>query len=200
MALTVLRVESLTTTLGQAVSLALASGEILGIRGASGCGKSLLLRALVDLDLNTGEVWLDNRARSTIPAHQWRRQVGLLPAESHWWSDRVGDHFPKLLWPDEWLSQLGLNQEALSWSVNRLSSGERQRLALLRLLASRPNVLLLDEPTANLDGETTLNVEKILLDLRQDQQIPMIWVSHDPNQLARVADRVLVMEAGGFIS
>jgi ABC-type iron transport system FetAB ATPase subunit len=75
--------------------------------------------------------------------------------------------------------------------VARLSSGERQRLALLRLLANTPRVLLLDEPTANLDPASTLRVEAVIGEFRKTHRAAVIWVSHDPAQIARVANRHL---------
>ena len=84
----------------------------------------------------------------------------------------------------------------MDWSVARLSSGERQRLALLRVLANRPPVLLLDEPTANLDEATTARVEALLKDYRTLHGAGVLWVSHDPQQLRRVADRHLRIADG----
>lgn len=82
----------------------------------------------------------------------------------------------------------------LKWEVRRLSSGERQRLSLLYLLADRPRVLLLDEPTANLD---TADIEKVELisGYRLNHQATVIWVSHELNQLARVADRCFIVKS-----
>jgi len=86
---------------------------------------------------------------------------------------------------------LGLDARLLGEPVARLSSGERQRCALLRLLANEPQVLLLDEPTANLDPLSAQRVEAVVADYRQTRQAAVIWVSHDPAQIARVADRHL---------
>ncbi|MFP4061356.1 MAG: ATP-binding cassette domain-containing protein, partial [Halochromatium sp.] len=75
------------------IDLAIDAGELVFISGPSGAGKSLLLRAIADLDPSQGEALLDARPRAAIPAPEWRRRVGLLPAESGWWADRVGAHF-----------------------------------------------------------------------------------------------------------
>ncbi|MEJ2659939.1 MAG: ABC transporter ATP-binding protein [Desulfobacteraceae bacterium] len=165
------------------VHLALEPGQCVGLTGASGSGKSLFLRALADLDPHAGSMYLDGVAADRVPAPRWRRQVGLLPAESAWWHDTVGPHFEQV--PKPWLGELGFNGGVMDWQVSRLSSGERQRLALLRLLIQKPRVLLLDEPTANLDRRNTQCVESLLVRYRQEHAVMMIWVSHDPEQLQR---------------
>ena len=84
--------------------------------------------------------------------------------------------------------------------VARLSSGEKQRLALMRLLANRPQVLLLDEPTANLDPENTRRVEAVITEYRRAHKAVVIWVSHDPEQVTRVANRYYEMTNGALQS
>ena len=176
------------------VTLTLQARECLCITGASGTGKTLLLRALADLDPHDGEVLLANVASARIAADQWRRQVGLLPPESSWWEVRTGEHFRTgAALP---LARLGLAESLLDAPVSRLSSGERQRLALLRLLANQPKVLLLDEPTANLDPENTRRVEALIAEYRQHRPAAVVWVSHDPAQVTRVATRRAVLEGG----
>lgn len=85
-------------------------------------------------------------------------------------------------------SALGFTPEVMGWSVSRLSSGERQRLALWRSLALEPEALLLDEPTANLDNDSTEALEIWLLDEIRRRQIAVLWVAHDPAQIHRVAN------------
>lgn len=170
------------------VSLSLDPGECLSVSGPSGAGKSLLLRAIADLDPSEGEVWLDDSERSTLAPADWRRRVALLPAEPAWWADRVGEHFDE---PSPLLERLGFPPAVMEWSVTRLSSGERQRLGLLRLLARAPQVLLLDEPTANLDPENTRQVEAVVREYLEAHSACALWVSHDAAQRARVATRDL---------
>lgn len=176
------------------VSLSVAPAECVCIQGPSGAGKSLLLRAICDIEPNTGEVRLDNQLRDEIPATLWRRQVGMLPAESHWWHDTVGEHFTDA--SEASLAPLGMPAQAMQWSVARLSSGERQRLAVARLLQNRPKVLLLDEPTANLDAANRTRLEELLCGYGRKAQAALIWVSHDSDQIRRVADRLLTLASG----
>lgn len=191
-----LLIESLRTRQLGPLDLQLADAECVCLSGASGCGKSTLLRAIADLDPHEGELRLDGQSCVSMPAHVWRKQVGLLAAESHWWLDTVGPHFASIEEP--WFSALGFEQDVLAWDVARLSSGERQRLALLRLLCNRPRVLLLDEATANLDHDNSLRMEALIADYQRQQQAPVLWISHDPEQIARVATRHLRIEQGGL--
>ncbi len=192
-----LRLQALRLRLLAPVDLSIDAGELVFLSGPSGAGKSLLLRAIADLDPNGGEAWCGDTARSSVPAHLWRRRVGLLPAESGWWAEQVGGHFPTA--PDTepplavLLARLGFGPEVLEWDVRRLSTGERQRLALARLLANRPEVLLLDEATANLDPDNRARVEAVIADYRADAATAVFWVSHDPEQRARMNGRRLVI-------
>jgi len=174
------------------IDLAVEPGECVTLAGPSGCGKSLLLRAIADLDPHEGDAAVGDRRQSRLPAHEWRSLVGLLPAESHWWADRVRDHLPRSEAP--YLEDLGFGIDSLDWSIARLSSGERQRLALIRLLTGQPGALLLDEPTANLDLTTGQRVEALVAAYRREKGAAVIWVSHDPGQRKRVSDRAFLIE------
>jgi ABC-type iron transport system FetAB ATPase subunit len=175
------------------VDLHVARGECVALSGPSGAGKSLLLKSIADLVPHGGEVFLNEKPCYALSPPQWRRKVGLLPAESQWWVEQVGPHFETQ--PDDSTDWLGLGPEVMTWEVERLSSGERQRLALLRLLANRPQVLLLDEPTANLDPANIERVEALLSKLGSEQGMAMVWVSHDAAQIERVADRHFRLES-----
>jgi ABC-type iron transport system FetAB ATPase subunit len=169
-------------------------GECLCLSGSSGAGKTLLLRAIADLDPHDGEVYLDGVPSTQIAPPQWRRKVALLAADSQWWGLQVGEHFCRQ--DPEGLESLGFSGDTLNWSVERLSSGERQRLALLRLLCNRPSVLLLDEPTANLDPESTQRVERLVALYRERERAAVLWVSHSREQARRVADRSVILLDG----
>lgn len=187
-----LRLDAFCPTLLDPCDLRIEAGQTLTLTGPSGSGKSLFLRAIADLDPHRGEAWLDDRACSAFPPPQWRRNVAYLPAESHWWGTSVGDHFEHR--DTGMIEALGLPDNVFGWTVSRLSSGERQRLAVARLLAIEPRVLLLDEPTANLDRDNTARVERVILDYQQAQNATVIWVSHYPEQRERLGGRHLRIE------
>jgi phosphate-transporting ATPase len=165
------------------------------LTGPSGAGKSTLLRAIADLDPADGAVALDGVERNALPAPMWRRRVGYLAAESGWWADTVGAHFrdPAAVIP--LLERLALPVQALDWEVLRLSTGEKQRLALIRLLAGTPRVLLLDEPTAALDAATRDAVEALIAERCAAGAIALV-VTHDAAQAARLARRHFRMTNG----
>ncbi len=178
--------------------LSLTPGECVTLSGPSGSGKSRLLRAIADLDPHQGEAWCDGTRQQALSAPVWRRRVALLPAESAWWGERVGDHFAQL--DADTLDLLKLPADAADWQVTRLSSGERQRLALLRVLSIAPEVLLLDEPTANLDQTNIERVEALIARWRREQGTAVFWVSHDPAQRRRVSKRSLRIESRRLVS
>jgi ABC-type iron transport system FetAB ATPase subunit len=169
-------------------------GECVCLSGPSGAGKTLLLRSIADLDPHEGQVFLDDLDSTSTDAPSWRKTVGLLPAESQWWCDTVGPHFPEV--DHERLETLGFAEDVMGWTVSRLSTGERQRLALIRLLINRPRALLLDEPTASLDPSNVGQVETLIEDYRKQMNAPVLWVSHDPAQAQRVADRRIEISEG----
>jgi putative ABC transport system ATP-binding protein len=190
-----LQVRDLRTSILKPASFSLSAGEALAVRGPSGAGKTLLLRAVADLDPNEGLVILDGRDRSTIAGPEWRRLVGYVPAEPGWWGDTVGEHFRKWTTALAFVRDLGFPEEAKAWPITRLSTGERLRLALVRALMMRPKVLLLDEPTAALDAASVAAVES-LINARLRTGLTVLWVTHDAEQAKRVAHRLLVVEAG----
>lgn len=180
------------------ISFSIQPGETVSLSGPSGVGKSLMLRAMVDLIPHQGEVsYGDELCQQTRP-NLWRKKIGLLPAESHWWCDLVGAHFNALNEQQKgWFNTLGLSESVLEWQVNRCSTGERQRLSLLRLLCHEPQVLLLDEPTANLDPDMTAKVEVLIKTWQTENQAPILWVTHDQQQAKRIADQQLLINQNG---
>jgi phosphate-transporting ATPase len=192
-----LQVRDLQTKILKPASFSLAAGECVAVKGPSGAGKTLLLRAIADLDPNQGLVSLEGRDRSTIPGPEWRRLVGYVPAEPGWWAETVGEHFGDWTAAAAVLTKLGFLEEAKSWPIARLSTGERLRLALVRALIVGPKVLLLDEPTAALDSASVAAVESLIAD-RIRAGLAVLWVTHDADQATRGARRQLVVEAGSI--
>ena len=195
-----LKIHALHNQIFKPLDLEVKSGECVVIRGKSGCGKTVFFRAIADLDPNTGNVSLDGQNRADMPAWQWRALVRFIPAESGWWDDEVAAHFP----PESeaqikpLLADLDLPPDCLGWKVSRLSTGERQRLAIARALVSKPKALLLDEPTAALDPASTKRVENLLQRLLKTG-VAMIMVTHDDDQQKRIATRVFKLEGGKLI-
>ncbi len=180
------------------VSLTVEPGECISIAGASGSGKTRLLRAIADLDPHDGEVYLDDVACSSYSAPLWRRQVALLPAEVVWWRETAAQHFG-----DESAipaTALHLDEKTLHQPLSELSTGQRQRLALLRLVQHEPAALLLDEPTAALDAANVERVETFIRNYREQHSAPVVWIGHDRDQLARVASRHFAVSDGRLSS
>jgi len=185
-----LRIVNLHSPLAGPFDLDLAAGSCIAVAGPSGAGKSLLLRMIADLDPNQGKVFLDGRERRSFTAPEWRRRVLYSAAEPGWWFDTVPPHFPgpALDAARSLASRLGLRPDLLQGPVIRLSTGERQRLALIRAIALDSPVLLLDEPTGALDQDSTQLVEALLRE-RLAAGTAILLVSHSPEQAARLGDR-----------
>jgi phosphate-transporting ATPase len=188
-----LLVRDLRTNILKPASFSLSAGECIAIRGPSGAGKTLLLRAIADLDPSDGLVCLEGRDRASIAGPEWRCLVGYVPAEPGWWADTVGEHFSE--WTAAFVRGLGFPEEAKAWPITRLSTGERLRLALIRALMVRPKVLLLDEPTAALDPASVGAVESLIA-ARIQAGLAVLWVTHDAEQAKRIAHRLLVVDGG----
>jgi phosphate-transporting ATPase len=189
---------SALTRLHISVSFELNDGECITLQGPSGVGKSLLLRAIADLDPSEGTIKLDGTLREAVPAPLWRKQVTYVAAEPGWWADTVQEHFSGWDHAVPLVERLGLPPSCGTWQIQRLSSGEKQRLGLARALLLRSRVLLLDEPTSALDAISTATVESIIAE-RISSGTGVIWSTHDSTQARRVGSRLFVMSSGGRI-
>lgn len=161
-----LRVEHLKVGPLPPLSFSVAAGECLAIEGPSGSGKTRILRAIADLDVAEGQVFVDGAGRHEMPATAWRKLIRYIAAEPGWWADTPRGTL--LITPQteartlRLLSAVGLAEEMLDRPVTLLSTGERQRIALVRALLDEPKTLLLDEPTAALDLAATALVEELV--------------------------------------
>lgn len=179
------------------VSLEVANGECVVVQGPSGTGKSLLLRAIADLDPASGQVFLDGAERCEMTASTWRKKVRYVAAEPGWWGETVRDHFTPDRRTKRWIKSLALEDALLDRSIQRLSTGERQRFALIRAISDAPNVLLLDEPTSALDPQSTALAEE-LIRFQLLSELSVIIVTHDEGQADRLADRRYTLTTEGL--
>ncbi|MBZ4186572.1 MULTISPECIES: molybdenum ABC transporter ATP-binding protein [Thermomonas] len=179
--------------------------------GPSGCGKSTLLRAIAGLEPAAsggvqiaGELWQAPQFR--LPAH--RRAVGMVFQHSallphlnvegnlrYGWK-RAGASTALLA---QWIERLQLTP-LLARRPHSLSGGERQRVALARALVTAPKVLLLDEPLSALDAQRRSEILPFLETVRRDAGIPILYVTHAVEEVARLADYLVLMEAGHITS
>lgn len=180
-----------------AFSLTVAAGSCVALSGPSGSGKSALLRLIADLDPGTGTARIAELVRETMPANRWRRLVTYVAADSGWWTSPVSAHMADPEAARRLLAELGMSESLMKAVPDNVSSGERQRLSLVRALIQRPRFLLLDEPTSALDPESTLQVEELLMRVKQEGT-GLLIVSHDPAQVARIADRHYVLSRTGL--
>ncbi|MCY0898185.1 MAG: phosphate ABC transporter ATP-binding protein PstB [Firmicutes bacterium] len=221
-----IRTESLTvsyrrTVVLRQISLEAVGGEVLALIGPSGCGKSTFLRALNRLVEETpgahvtGRVFLGemNIYSSAVDVTELRRRVGMVFQAPNPFPFSIFDNVaygPRLRGVSDAAELRRIVerslQEAALWDEVRgklrrpaltLSGGQQQRLCIARALAVRPEVLLLDEPTAALDPVSTEKIEELVSNLRGRYTIVM--VTHNLRQAARVSDRTAFFDDGSLV-
>ena len=196
------------------VDLALPSSGVTALFGHSGSGKTTVLRCVAGLERASGflsfggEVWQDDKRSIFIPPH--RRPIGVVFQEASLFSHlsvmgnlrygmtRAG-LTPKQAGIDAILSLLGI-EGLVNRGTRLLSGGERQRVAIARALLRRPRLLLMDEPLASLDLKRKSEILPYLERLHDELDIPMLYVSHAPEEVARLADHLVLMENGRAVA
>ena len=197
------------------VALALPARGVSALFGPSGCGKTTLLRCLAGLERAPGgrvavdgEVWQDDAAGVFVPTH--RRALGVVFQEASLFEHldvRANVEFGwRRLAPSERRVSI---EQAVDWTgigalmqraTAGLSGGERQRVAIARALAVSPRLLLMDEPLAALDAARKAEILPAIERLNERSGITIVYVSHAIAEVARLADHVVLMDAGRAVA
>ena len=196
------------------VNLEIEAGKFVAIIGTSGSGKSTLLNMLGGLDTPTsGTVTIGNTELSGLKEEQLtvfrRRRIGfifqnynLIPTLNVWenivFPIAMDGQKPDKKFIEEIIGLLGLEQKIYSLP-NNLSGGQQQRVAIARALASKPDIVLADEPTGNLDSRTSDNVIHLLQMTSQKFQQTIIMITHNP-EIAQLTDQTIHIEDGRIVS
>jgi len=192
------------------VDLELPSSGVTALFGPSGSGKTTILRCVAGLARAAqgrlsveGRLWQDAASGVFVPTH--RRPLGLVFQEASLFTHlsvlrnleygmkRSGNRGAEGF--DAVVDLLGL-RGLLTRSPERLSGGERQRVAIARALLTRPRLLLMDEPLAALDHQRKMEILPYLERLRRELAIPILYVSHSPDEVARLADQLVLLDQG----
>ncbi len=197
------------------VSLDLPGRGVTAIFGSSGSGKTTLLRCMAGLERTRSgylkvndQVWQDHASGLFVPVHQ--RALGYVFQEAslfaHLNVQRNLDYglrrvpaAKRRVSLSHAIELLGIGQ-LLARQPGTLSGGERQRVAIARALATSPRVLLMDEPLASLDVQRKAEVLPYLERLHEELDIPVLYVSHAPDEVARLADHLVLLDAGQVLA
>lgn len=194
------------------VSLTVERGECFGLVGPSGCGKSSLLWVMAGLNQHwrgdmelagthiqptthfSGQLRRDVQMvfqdpyASLHPRHRLRRT--LAEPLKRFKLDNIDDRLAA------GFQRVGLDSSLIDRYPHQLSGGQRQRVAIVRALLLEPKILLLDEPTSALDMSVQAEILNLLNELKQQSQLTMVLVSHDPDVIDHMCDHAVMMEAG----
>lgn len=191
----------------QNISFEIEQGKICGITGPSGSGKTSLLRTMNLLQSPTeGMIFYKDKNLMEYDPIRLRREIGYVLQKPYLFEGTVRDNleYPYLIWrqtPDQaeietYLARVNLTTDVLEKRGRELSGGEQQRVAFVRSLLAKPEVLLLDEISAALDEKNTLVLEQLIREERETRNITVLFISHNMDQLRRLAQKVMYIKQG----
>lgn len=201
------------------VSMKVMPGQVLGIVGESGCGKSTTANVMCGLqEATTGQVFFKGEEVTKRSAAD-RRKIGrvvsvvfqdpatALNARMHVRDQLldplrvhdIGTEAERDARVEELIAQVGLPQSALDALPGQLSGGQRQRVAIARALALRPDAIIADEPTSALDVSVRAQILNLLMDLKNELGLAMVFISHDIQTVRYISDRIAVMNKGKVV-
>ena len=184
--------------------------EVLGLFGPSGSGKTSLLEAIAGIrtpdrgEIRVGErVLFSSKQRINLPPRE--REIGYVPQDALLFPHlsaaaniNYGRRGPDATDDEQFASLTAMFdlQRVLHRKPATLSGGEKQRVAIARALMTRPSILLLDEPLAGVDRERRDVILPYILRIRRELHVPLVYVTHDRQELETIADRVLMLDRG----
>jgi len=193
----------------KSIDLDIRLGEVMGLLGPSGSGKSTLLRCLNRIiEADSGDIFYKEKDLKEYPPNELRKEVVLVPQESVMFSGTVFDNvaYGPSIEGDvnrehilNCIRDAGLSSDFEQRQAEKLSGGEKRRVALARALALKPEVLLLDEPTSGVDPKKKEKVERSILNFSDKRDLTVIWVTHDLDQAKRVSTRIANLRDGRII-
>ncbi len=188
------------------ISFSFCRRKIYAVIGPSGAGKSSFLRLLNRLDEpDSGEVLFHGKSHLEYTPCQLRKKVGYLFQTPYLFDGTVRDNllYANADLTDDEVETLAreahIKAEQVNQSTTNFSVGEKQRVAIARLLATRPEVILLDEPTSALDPGYTSAIEELIKEIVPKQDLAAIVVTHNPEQALRIGQEALLMHSGKLI-
>ena len=189
------------------LSVKINSNEVFAVVGPTGSGKSTLLRLLNRLeDSSEGSIFLDGQNTKDIDVVSLRRKVGLVFQVPILFDGTVEKNILFSLKAkrdtslkgvaEKYLNLVNLDRSFLGRNSSELSVGQKQRISIARALTCEPEILLMDEPTSALDPTATCNIENLIIDLKSQMGLTIVFVTHHIEQAKRVGERGMVLVSG----
>ncbi|HRM91615.1 MAG TPA: ABC transporter ATP-binding protein [Thomasclavelia ramosa] len=195
-------------------NLKITSGEFLTVVGSSGCGKTTILKMINGLIIpDEGQVLVHDQCTQAVDLIELRRGIGYAIQGSvlfpHMTVAQNIAYVPNLLNKNDkkrtyealskWMKIVGLDEELIHRYPSELSGGQQQRVGIARALAASPDILLMDEPFGAVDEITRSTLQDEILRIHHQENITIIFVTHDINEALKLGSRVMVMDQGKVV-